>query len=344
MKRSRAKRVWPRRAALLASLLALTATLEPDGARAHALAPSLLELRELSPGRVGLRWKGPRLVPRGPRVEPVLPAECSPVGPPEVGGDDVAVVELSTLRCPQDGLVGKVLGARGLDGAGTNVLLQITLLDGRVLQSVLTADSPRFVVPPRQAAGSAFAAYLWLGVVHLWTGVDHLLFVGGLLVLVRGRRRLALAITSFTLGHSATLALAALGWISLSPSLVEVAIALSLVAVAREGVRALAGAGPGAIARAPWRLCFAFGLLHGLGFAGALSQVGLPAAALPLALVGFNTGIELGQLGIVAAVGAAGHVLRRAGPHTLFRAQVLTAQVVGSVGIYLCLDRISVLW
>jgi hypothetical protein len=329
--------------AVLAFVFAAATILGEDVAQAHALAPSLLELRELSPGQIDLRWKTPLIAPRGPRVEPVLPAVCTATGPPEVGADEAAVVELTTLRCPADGLVGKAVGARGLEGAGTNVLLHITLLDGRVLRTVLTADSPNFVVPPRQSVGAVLAAYGRLGIVHLLTGVDHVLFVGGLLLLVRGRR-LALAITSFTLGHSVTLALASLGWISLSPPLVEVAIAGSLVSVASEAARAQTGAAPGPIARAPWRLCFAFGLLHGLGFAGALTQVGLPPNAVPLALVGFNAGIEFGQLGIVSAACTAALVMRRTRGLGLARAEAITAHAVGMVGIYLCLDRIAALW
>jgi len=336
-----ALRLWRR--ALLAIALALAMTVGGEAARAHALAPSLLELRELAPGRVGLRWKTPRIAPRGPRVEPILPVDCTAAGAPEVGGDEAALVELSALSCPEDGLVGQSFGARGLEGAGTNVLLQITLLDGRVLRTVLTSDSPSFVVPPRQSVGAVLAVYGRLGVLHLLTGIDHVLFVSGLLLLVRGRR-LALAITAFTLGHSVTLALATLGWISLSPRLVEVAIAGSLVAVASEAARAQTGAAEGPIARAPWRLCFAFGLLHGLGFAGALAQVGLPPNAIPLALVGFNGGIELGQLGIVSVAGAAAAVLRWTGGHELPRAALLTAHTVGAVGVYLCLDRIAALW
>jgi len=112
----------------------------------------------------------------------------------------------------------------------------------------------------------------------------------------------------------------------------------------RKAARAQTGAALGPIARAPWRLCFAFGLLHGLGFAGALAQVGLPPDAIPLALVGFNGGIELGQLGIVSVAGGAGAVLRRAGGHGLSRAAGLTAHTVGAVGVYLCLDRIAALW
>ncbi|HBZ69961.1 MAG TPA: hypothetical protein DEP35_09590 [Deltaproteobacteria bacterium] len=334
--------VW--KAANLAFAVAAATLLGSTGARAHAFAPSLLELRELSSGEVALRWKTPRIAARGSRVEPVLPPQCTAAGPPEVGGDEGAVVELSVLRCTPEGLIGKAFGARGLEGAGTNVLLHITLLDGRVLRTVLTTSSPSFLVPAQESVGAVFGAYGRLGVVHLWTGADHVLFVGGLLLVVRGRRRLALAITSFTLGHSVTLALASLGWISLSPPLVEVAIAGSLVAVALEAVRTQAGAAPGAIARAPWRLCFAFGLLHGLGFAGALRQVGLPQNAVPLALIGFNAGIELGQLGIVAVAGAAALVLGRAGGRGLRRVQALTAEVVGTLGIYLCLDRIAALW
>jgi hydrogenase/urease accessory protein HupE len=153
-------------------------------------------------------------------------------------------------------------------------------------------------------------AYLVLGVEHILAGVDHLLFVLALLLIVRGGVRILLTITAFTVAHSITLVAATLGWVHVPGPPVEAMIALSIVFVAAEIVRGLRGR-PGLTARAPWVVAFCFGLLHGLGFAGALAEVGLPQTAIPVALLMFNVGVEIGQLIFVAATLAAGALLAR---------------------------------
>jgi hypothetical protein len=193
-------------------------------------------------------------------------------------------------------------------------------------------------VPAREGSAAVARAYLRLGVEHLWSGLDHVLFVLGLVALLRGGRRLVLAITAFTLGHSVTLAAASLGLVRVPAAPVEAAIAASLVAVALALARPDRGAGSG-LARRPAALPFAFGLLHGLGFAGALSAAGLPDHALPLALFSFNLGIEAGQLALVALALPALAALRGTPlPRGAFVCE-LPATALGGLGMYLVLER-----
>jgi hypothetical protein len=323
-----------RRAALFALLL-----LVAPAAEAHRLAPSYLELREAAPGVFAVLWRTPDVVARGARLAPVLP--CRVEGGGERAAEPGAVVVRSTLRCP-DGLVGEELRIEGLAGSGTDALVHVAFADGRELRAILSAARPVLRVPAREDALAVARAYGRLGVEHLVTGLDHVLFVLGLLALLRGGRPLLLAITAFTLGHSATLAAASLGVLRVPTLPVEIAIAVSLVALAS----ALAAPDPGAsslLVRRPALLPFAFGLLHGLGFAGALASAGLPGHAVPLALFSFNVGIELGQLALVAvAAPLLWGIARLPLPRRGFLCE-LPATALGGIGVYLVLDR-SAAW
>jgi hypothetical protein len=314
----------------LALLLALAAP-----AAAHRLAPSYLELREEAPEVFAVLWRTPQLVARGARLAPVLP--CDAQGAPGAELEATALVERSRLACP-GGLVGRELRVEGLAGSGTDAIVRIAFADGREVRSVLSAARPTLRVPERESALAVATAYVRLGVEHLATGADHALFVLGLLALLRGGRPLVLAITAFTLGHSATLAAASLGGVRLPAALVEIAIAASLVALAGALARPRAGA-PSRLVRRPALLPFGFGLLHGLGFAGTLAEAGLPGHALPLALLAFNVGIELGQLAIVALAAPVVALLARAPlPRRGFVCE-LPATALGGIGVYLALDR-----
>lgn len=317
-------------------LLALALVLGLAGsAAAHRLAPSYLELREQAPGRFEVLWRTPQLVARGARVAPVLP--CDAAGEPRAELEPGALVLRSTRVCGE-GLVGEELRVDGLAGSGSDALVHVVFADGRELRAVLSAARPAFRVPARESALAVAAAYGRLGAEHLVSGLDHVLFVVGLLLLLRGGRPLVLAITAFTLGHSATLAAASLGGLTLPAPAVEIAIAASLVALAAALVRPDGGAASG-IARRPALLPFAFGLLHGLGFAGTLAAAGLPGHALPLALLSFNLSIELGQLALVALAAPLVAVLRHAPlPRRGFLCE-LPATALGGVGVYLALDR-----
>jgi hydrogenase/urease accessory protein HupE len=208
-----------------------------------------------------------------------------------------------------DGLVGQTVHVEGIAASQANVLLRLVLADGRSMRHVLTADQPSFVVPEREGTLNVVVGYGRLGVEHILTGFDHLLFVLGLVLLVKGGRRLLWTVTAFTLGHSVTLALAILGFVRMPQQPIEAGIAFSIyilaVELAPHEVRK-----PTLTERAPWLMAGFFGLLHGLGFAGALTQVGLPQGEIPLALLSFNVGIEAGQLVFVGVVLGAWAALR----------------------------------
>ena len=304
---------------------------------AHRLAPSFLSLDVAADGGVRLLWKTPRVVARGARVEPVLPDHCRSSGPAETRIEGTAWVTEAELSCGERGLVGETLRVTGLAESGTDTLIRIAFADGREVRSIVTRDQPSYLVPERERRGEVFASYLRLGVEHLLTGIDHLLFVGGLMLLVPSRRKLIAAITAFTLGHSLTLALAVLGWVGVPQDLVEIAIAATLVALAREALRP--DPARSILVRRAWLAPAGFGLVHGLGFAGALSALGLPGHAIPLALFAFNVGIELGQLGVVALTWWAIHRLAEAAPRLPRLVAEAPATLIGSLGVFWCLER-----
>jgi hypothetical protein len=314
----------------------LLLVLAPALAGAHPLAPALLELRQVAQGYEVL-WRTPVVQVRGAQVAPRLPAECRALDAPrrEIRGNE-AVEERWTAGCAD--LAGRTIGIAGLDSAATNVVLRIEQADGRVIGGIIDASAPRFEVPAAVAPLPQFRAYFSLGVGHLLGGLDHVLFVLGLLLLVRGARALVVAITAFTLGHSLTLAAATLGWVRVNPALTELGIALSLVAVALAVLRPA----PSLLRRHPAAATLGFGLLHGLGFAGALSQLGLPAGEIPLSLLAFNLGIEAGQLALVACALSLAAMWKRLQPRSAPQAAI-PAYIIGSLAACWCIERSLVL-
>jgi hypothetical protein len=247
------------------------------------------------------------------------------------------VLELAA-RCEPAGLVGSELGVDGLAASRTEALLEIELADGRTFREVLRGSRPRFVVPERARLPDVARSYTGLGARHILGGFDHLAFVFGLVLLVGGGRALLWTITAFTLGHSLTLSLAALGFVAFPVRPLEIAIAASLVLLGVELVRRQEGAARSAAA-APLGAAL-FGLLHGLGFAGALAEVGLPAGSIPVALFSFNVGVELGQLAFVGAVLALRTALSPALAALPASARWLAPYAVGSSGAFWLFDRL----
>jgi hydrogenase/urease accessory protein HupE len=282
----------------------------PAMARAHEVLPAYLELRETSPETYDILWKVPA---RGGlerlAVYVRLPADTQQITEPRrlfAGG---AYLERWRVRRP-GGLAGQPIGVDGLIAGGNDVLVHIERADGSTQTARLLPTRASFVVEAVTRPWSVASTYLVLGVDHILFGIDHLLSVLALLLLVDGARRLLTTVTAFTLAHSLTLAAATLGWAHLPQKPVEATIALSIVFVAAEIVRGREGR-PGLTARRPWVVAFAFGLLHGFGFASALREVGLPQNSIPLALLFFNVGVELGQLLFIAFVLAVGLLLRQ---------------------------------
>jgi HupE / UreJ protein len=321
------------RACALAGLALLLA----GAAAGHPLAPSLLELEESGDGRVVARFTVPRLAVGRARVAPVLPARCRALGPAALRGDETRLVSELALDCGPDGLAGAEIGAQGLAETRTDLIVRAVRAGGAPRQALLTAARPTLRLPDRGSAAQVLADYARMGASHLAGGLDHLLFVAGLFLLVPGTRRRIGTLTAFTLGHSATLSLVALGIASPPALAVDLGIAASLVALGAE----LAAGGRGPLAERPWLMSGGFGLLHGMGFAGALRQVGLPDGAVPLALFSFNAGIELAQLAAVAVLAAASvpaRALLRASPRP---AAALACHAIGGLGAFLFLERLT---
>lgn len=294
-----------RRAPVLLGLVLAGAS----AARAHPLAPALLQLREGADGRVEVTWKTPLLRPRGTAPEPVLPSRCRPVTPPTAVPDATGVLVRWTVACGPGSLVGERVGVAGLRRDAPGAVVRVEVADGRVVEGVVFAGEPSLTIPERPSARRVVAGYVRLGVTHILGGPDHLLFVLGLVLLGGTWRRLLGTLTAFTVGHSITLALAVLGVVTVPTGPIEAAIAASVFVLAVEVARP-----PGTatvIRRHPWTMALAFGLLHGLGFAAALREAGLPAGDIPLALLSFNLGIEAGQVLFVLAVVLVGRALGR---------------------------------
>jgi len=212
-----------------------------------------------------------------------------------------ALLERRRIGAGTGGLAGKRIEFVGLQATITDVLVRVQTLDGTHSTTLVHPSQPWVEIRATLGPWAVAGAYLRLGIEHIWGGVDHLLFVLALLLLVRGWRRVVVTVTAFTVAHSITLAAATLGFVHVPQKPVEVTIALSIVFVASEIVHARQGR-PGLTERVPWVIAFTFGLLHGFGFASALSEVGLPQNAIPIALLFFNVGVEAGQLLFIAAV------------------------------------------
>ena len=274
-------------------------------AAAHPLAPSLLALRETDAGRVEVEWKVPLAGVPGTVARPVLPPGCRDASPQERSADGLGVRTRWTIACDAPTLVGARVGVEAVGPAGA--VVRAVLRDGRVVERLLLASDPWLVVPAAEGVWEALRGYVALGVQHILGGPDHLLFVFGLVLLGGAFRRVAAIVTAFTLGHSLTLAAAVLGLVALPAPPIEAAIAASVFVLAVELARDPGQ--PSLLRRRPWMMAALFGLLHGLGFAAALTEAGLPSASIPAALLGFNAGIELGQVLFVAAVLVLGGVL-----------------------------------
>jgi hydrogenase/urease accessory protein HupE len=315
--------------------LVLLAALASVNAHAHRFAPSLLRVFEVGDNQFNVIWKTPAQATSPVPLLPVFPASCKTEGGDGGSLEGTGVVTSFRLVCSQ-GLVGQTIAISGLAENQASVLFSLETRDEYFYQTLLSASQTQFVVPAEPTATQVMAEYLWLGADHIWSGIDHLMFVFGLLLLVGWNKRLVWTITAFTLGHSVTLSLVSLGFLEYPVALVEFAIALSIFVLALNLARR---DDSGLFRQYPWWLAGGFGLLHGMGFAGALIEVGLPQAEVPLALLFFNIGIEFGQLTFILVIIAAWHALR-----SLLRGheqQLLPVPVyvLGSCSAMWCIER-----
>ena len=281
--------------------LAFLAVLLAQPANSDELRPGYLEMRQTGPGAYNLLFKIPA---RGEDLRLAiyvkLPEGTQDITPPRASFSEGVYVERRSIRW-DGGLIGQPVTIEGLSATSTDVLVRIESLGGAIQTERLSPTKTSFIIQAAPGAGEVAATYLRLGVEHILFGFDHLLFVLALVILVRGWGRVAITVTAFTIAHSITLTAATLGFVNVPGPPLEAAIALSILLVAVEIVNARRGK-PSPTARLPWLVAFSFGLLHGFGFAGALAEVGLPQHAIPVALLFFNVGVEIGQLIFVAAV------------------------------------------
>lgn len=282
-------------------LMILVAVLWSGMVAAHEVRPALLRITEQPGGRFDILWKRPAQALLTEHLVPHISGGLLE-GPPTTvdASQDFEMYTWRNLDPGPGGLDGRTLEIEGLQRTITDVLVSTTRLDGASSETILRPQNPSLVLQ-LGTAGLAVPAYLRLGIEHILTGVDHLSFVLGLMLLVRGWPMLIKTVTAFTAAHSITLALSALHVISVRPALIEALVALSILFVAVEVVHSFRGR-HGLTQRYPWLIAFVFGLLHGCAFAGALAEIGLPPNAIAASLFLFNVGVELGQLMFVGVV------------------------------------------
>ena len=285
---------------LMALLVGIAVLAHAPSVRAHESRPAYLEITETAPGRYDVLWRTPLLSGMPLPVALKLPAGARNVTEPGVRAFPDSIVERRLVEV-DGGLAGKRVEFVGLQATITDVLARVQLRDGAYSTTLVHPSKPWIDIAGSQGALAVFGTYLKHGIDHILLGYDHLLFVLALMLIVRSTRVLVWTITAFTIAHSITLALATLGVVHVPGPPVEATIALSILLLAAEILRVRRGQ-RSLTAQWPWVVAFSFGLLHGFGFAGALTAIGLPKGDVPLALFAFNVGVEVGQLLFIAVV------------------------------------------
>lgn len=308
---------------------------------AHETRPGFLELRDQGQGTYDFLWKKPS----GGEIEifiaPVMPAECRLQTANQQALTPGALVVRGLLSCP-GGIQGRTIVIEGLESTITDVIVRVHHRDGRLESHLLKPTSPSVTLGAATSSWQRARSYVRLGIEHILLGIDHLLFVLGLLLIVGDRGMLLKTITAFTVAHSVTLAIATLGYASAPLPPLNAAIALSILFLGPEIVRRWRGETSLTI-RHPWVVAFAFGLLHGFGFASGLTTMGLPTGEIPLALLLFNVGVEIGQLGFVCLILALERAFRALEIRWPRLVEALPGYAVGSLGAYWTIQRTLVL-
>ena len=311
---------------------------------ADEFRPAYLQLTQIDRTTYDVLWKIPAIDENTTlRVKPVFPAGAETVGPVSSSFANNAAVQRWRIRVA-DGLAGRSITFTGLAVTRTDVLVRLIRADGTTQLGRVLPVHPSIEISSSPGTFEVVRTYTVLGIEHILTGFDHLLFVLALLILVDGKGRLITTITAFTVAHSVTLALAILGILHVPGPPVEALIALSIVFVAAEIVHARQDR-PGLSQRYPWLVAFTFGLLHGLGFAGALAEVGLPPLSIPTALLFFNVGVEIGQLTFIAAVFGLVALIRWTARSVEFPRLVwlwrIPPYLIGGIASYWVIERIA---
>ena len=310
---------------------------------AHESRPAYLQLQQVDARTYDVLWKVPGLGDdKRLALDVEFAADVARTGPIRQFLAGNAFVQ--RWRVERDGgLEGTSIRIAGLQATLTDVMVRLERLDGTTQTILVQPSAPTFAIEAMPAGWQVARTYLALGVKHILLGIDHLLFVLALVILVVGTRRLVWTITAFTAAHSLTLGAATLGWVHVPGPPVEATIALSIVFVAAEIIRGSQGKA-GLTSQAPWLVAFGFGLLHGLGFAGALVEVGLPEHAIPTALLCFNVGVEIGQLIFVAIALVTMELLRKVPAAFPRWAPLMVPYAIGGTAMFWTIDRVAAFW
>jgi HupE / UreJ protein len=322
-------------ACLVLVLLALSFELSADEFR-----PALMEVTEQEGGWVEVTWKVPTLGEQVLAITPVMPEFFKPFGPGSSRRVPGAMVETKSYSTDGQALHGATLSVVGLAKVPTDVVVRISLLDGIEHSAILRSNNSSFTIPEQITNGELAVSYWRMGTIHILEGFDHLLFLLTLLLIVHGIWPLLKTVTAFTLAHSLTLALATLDLIHIPQVPTEGVVSLSIMLLAVEVVRKNQGQLT-LSERYPWLIAFTFGLVHGLGFAGALYEIGVPQHAVPLALLMFNVGVETGQIMFVVTVSLLLAGLARLHGTTALTLVRATPYAIGGVAAFWTIDRVS---
>ena len=327
----------------LVAWLAACLLLAVSVASAHESRPAYLEVKETSARQFSLLWRTPVLAGMRLPIVLKLPDDVKNLREPSVQELADSFLERRWIDAAPNGLAGQRIEFPGLQGTITDVLVRVEMLDGRNWTTIVHPSQPWVDITAAQTRMEVMGTFIVQGIRHILFGADHMLFVLGLLLIVKDRWMLLKTITAFTVAHSITLAIATLGYAEAPVLPLNAAIALSILFLGPEIVRSWRGDTSFTI-RHPWVVAFAFGLLHGFGFASALTSAGLPKAELPVALLSFNVGVEIGQLSFVALIlllERASRILEVRWPRW---AEALPGYTVGSLGAFWTVQRLAIMF
>ena len=322
---------------LLFTLLLLFASI--SSSFADTIKMAYLGIDETKKNSYNIIFKIPTKNNRKLNLKANFPKGCDKTSKVKLQAVNGAFLHSWSMEC-KNGLVGGDISVDGLDITNTSLLMKLKLLNGISQTKILSKNNNTYTVESAPSSLQVVKTYTVLGIEHILMGFDHLLFVLSLLFIAKNLKQLILTITAFTLAHSITLAGVTFGYLKLPQQPVEAIIALSIMFLAMEIIHKRQGI-EGIASRFPWIVSFAFGLLHGFGFAGALAEIGLPEQSIPLALLFFNVGVETGQLMFIATVIAVGKVLHKlAKPSILNKGRVAVVYMIGSLASFWFIDRV----
>lgn len=322
---------------LFAVLLALAGLISAAGGHTHEIRPAYLQIEETAAGAYSVLWKVPRRGMSAVDIQPRFDRGFVQAGGRETLLDGYVVYHYRVTG--ETGLPGSQLSIDNLPNTTIDVLVNLKLRDGAQHTLLLRPSANAVSIPLAPDKWRVLTTYSKLGVEHIWLGIDHLLFVLALIILTRGVGTIVKTVTAFTLAHSITLGLAALGYVRVPGPPVEATIALSILFLALEILRGIHGHKT-LTGQKPWLVALTFGLLHGFGFAGALADTGLPQSEIPLALAAFNIGVELGQLVFVGVILLLIHLLRYKKSWPLV-ARKLPPYAIGTISAFWVIERVA---